>query len=279
MHSYFSMSLIDRRAIYVGLSATTLALGLAAQNPPALDLQKAADYVTPAVVQLLAVGPGGKGQNQECAGTGFLVNEDGYILTNAHVVEKGRECLAQSPGAKILARLAVGTGSVHSNAPARDGPRSETESAPAIECDLVAVDDVHDLALMRLDHPPRAGDSIVAIPYAHLDSAVVPDGARVRVTGHPTFAWVAQTQGGEVIGRRSLALLEGSAEQSEMLILNFSMKVGSSGSPVYRDARGGVVGIVERRNTAMEWQTLAVPIHYAIDLLNKQGVKWYDVQK
>jgi S1-C subfamily serine protease len=226
------------------------------------------------VVQLLAVGPSGKGQNQECAGTGFLVNEEGYILTNAHVVEKGRECLAQSPGTKILARLAV-EGGVHSNAHARDGHKPGAENAPAIECDLVAVDDLHDLALMKLDHPPRAGDEMVAIPYARLDSADIPDGTRVRVTGHPTFTWVAQTQGGEIIGRRSLALFEGSAEQSEMLVLNFALKYGNSGSPVYRDASGGVLGIVERMNTAMEWQTLAVPIRYAIDLLNKQGVKWY----
>ena len=268
------MSLTARRAIYLCLSATTLVPGLAAQNPPATNSLQPADSKTPAVVQLLAVGPGGKGQNQECAGTGFLVNEDGYILTNAHVVEKGRECLAQSPGAKMLARLAVAGGD-HSNAPAHDGRKPGAENAPAIECDLVAMDDIHDLALMKLDHPPRAGDTIAAIPYARLDSADVPDGTRVRVIGHPTFAWIAETQGGEIIGRRSLALFEGSADQTEMLVLNFSLKYGNSGSPVHRDASGGVVGIVERRNTAMEWQTLAVPIRYAIDLMKKHEVKWY----
>lgn len=268
------MVLHSRGAIYVGLLAPVLALGIAAQNPSASNVSPSTDAVTPAVVQLLAVGPGSKGQNQECAGTGFLVNEDGYILTDAHVMEKGRECLAQTPGAKMVARLAAARGS-HSQAPSRDGLRSGAESGPAVECDVLAVDDVHDLAVMKADHPLRASDAGAAVPYVRLDSADVPSGTRVRVTGHPTFAWVAQTQGGEIIGRKNLALFDGSADQTEMLVLNFSLKYGSSGSPVYREANGGVVGIVERRNTAVEWQTLAVPIRYAIDLLNRQGVKWY----
>jgi S1-C subfamily serine protease len=268
------MVLLCRSAIYMGLLAPVLALELLAQNPTASNPSPSVDPVAPAVVQLLAVGPGSKGQNQECAGTGFLVNEEGYILTNAHVVEKGRECLAQTPGTRMVARLAAAHGS-HSQAPSHDGRQSGAESGPAVECDVVALDDLHDLAVIKADHPLRTGDTGAAASYVRLDSRDVPSGTRVKVTGHPTFAWVAQTQGGEIIGRKSLALFEGSAEQSEMLVLNFSLKYGNSGSPVYREASGGVVGIVERRNTAAEWQTLAVPIRYAIDLLNRQGVKWY----
>src|SRR5260370_42068166 len=95
-----------RRAICVLLFLSILAPVLGAQNLPASNLPSLSEPVVAAVVQLVAVGPGGKGQNHDCAATGFLVNEDGYILTNAHGVEKSQECLAQSPGPKIVARLA-----------------------------------------------------------------------------------------------------------------------------------------------------------------------------
>lgn len=234
------MNLTCRGAIYAGLLAPLAALGLAAQNPPTSNFSNSTDAVIPAVIQLLAVGPGSEGQNQECSGTGFLVNEEGYILTNAHVMQKGRECLAQSPGTKMVARIAAARGA-HSPAPSHDGPRSGAESGPAVECDVVALDELHDLAVIKADHPLRAPDPGGAVPYVRLDSVDVPSGSRVKVTGHPTFAWVAQTQGGEVLGRKSRALFEGSTEQTEMLVLNFSLKYGSSGSPVYRAASGGVV--------------------------------------
>src|SRR5574337_27761 len=84
-------------------------------------------HVVEAVVQLLAVGPGGRGRNLECSATGFLINDAGYLMTNAHVVEDARRCLKGSPGGKIVARL----------------PASTSETAGAVACDLVGVDEVH----------------------------------------------------------------------------------------------------------------------------------------
>src|SRR5579863_5191429 len=100
------MTRARRSVIFVCFLGSIFALDVAGQNPPAKNPPSDPDPVGPAVVQLLAVGPGDKGQNHECSATGFLVNEDGYILTNAHVVEKSEDCLAKSPGAKILAKLA-----------------------------------------------------------------------------------------------------------------------------------------------------------------------------
>lgn len=89
------------------------------------------DRVAAGVVQLLAIGPGAGEKKHECAATGFLINDEGYILTNAHVVEDARRCLASSPGAKILAKFGPGDG----------------RTVEAVACDVIALDEDHDLVL------------------------------------------------------------------------------------------------------------------------------------
>ena len=254
------------------------ALGLAGQNPPGLRLPSHSEPVVAAVVQLLAVGPGGGGQNHECAATGFLVNEDGYILTNAHVIKKSQECLTRSPGMKIVARLA-NLKPAHIHSAEVDTAEPGESASPAVSCEVVGVDDIHDLAVLKTDRPFRTGAPGGAIPYVFLETTGVTLGAPVQVTGHPAFVWVALTQSGHVIGRKSLPLLERNAEPTDMILMDIPLKRGNSGSPVYLEAGGGVVGVVERQDTSDITNTLAIPIRYAIDLLNRLAVKWHAAQK
>jgi serine protease Do len=250
----------DCAGIPAFLLALMLSLGLpalpqadgAAQSP-------AAEPTAAAVVQLLAVGPGEQGKNRECSATGFLVNEEGYILTNAHVVEDARRCLAASPGTKIMAKLAQAGG----------------RAARAVSCDVVGLDDLHDLAVLRAERPPSAEERP---GFVRLDPAEVTDGTPVAVTGHPAFAWHPATQHGEVMRRTTLGLSEKSAEKSTILVLDIPLERGASGSPVYVES-GGVVGVVERQNPSRPSETVAVPIRYAIELLNRHAVRWYPAPK
>ena len=86
-------------ALAVCLSSIKLGKG-AGQAASAAD-----DSGSRAVVQLLAIGPGGQEQNRECSATGFLINEEGYILTNAHVVQDAHRCLARGRSARCQGRL------------------------------------------------------------------------------------------------------------------------------------------------------------------------------
>ena len=221
----------------------------------AREAAPAHDAIELAVVQLLAIGPGGADKNSACSSTGFFVNEQGYLLTNAHVMEEARRCLAASPSGKIVAKLA------------RPGART----AQAYSCDVVAVDELRDLAVLKTERPLPADASPF---YAFLDGDEPPAGARISVTGHPAFAWHAVTDRGRLVGRARLALDDKSAEKSDVLILDVSLRKGSSGSPVVLES-GAVVGVVERRNPARPSQTVAVPIRYAIELLERHGVRWY----
>ena len=208
-----------------------------------------------AVVQLLAVGPGAGEKKEECAATGFLVNEDGYILTNAHVVDDARRCLAASLRGKIVAKYG----------------QPISRAAQVVSCDVVAVDEDHDLAILKTEKPlpSEAGESSLA-----LSTSAVPDGTRVAVTGHPAFTWQPRTFQGMVVGRAALALNDRSNRQSDVLTIDIDLQRGASGSPVYLES-GAVVGIVERKRPAQPAQTVAVPIGYAIRLLDLYGIRWH----
>lgn len=243
-----------------------LCFGQAAAAPHSLDGSSRDSGVAASVVQLLAVGPGSAGRNQECSATGFLVNDEGFILTNAHVVKKAEGCLAKTPDSKIVAKFARPAGSQADAAPHLEF------AASSVSCELVGVDEVHDLAVLKTERPP----GILANPQApgvFVNSTEVPAGATVAVTGHPAFAWDSVTQSAHIFGRKNLRLSERSAEKTEVLVLDIPLRGGSSGSPIYLEL-GGVVGVVEGHDPSSALRTVAVPIRFAIDLLNRLAVKW-----
>jgi S1-C subfamily serine protease len=217
------------------------------------------DKIRSAVVELLAVGPGGHGKNRECEATGFLVSEEGYILTSAHFVEEARNCLAGSQSARILARPAT--------------PHSSVGSA--VSCGLVSFDELHDLALLKAARPLFAGPTEDRTNSLSLDPAGVEDGTEVVVTGHPGFSWQPLTKTGRMVRHATLPLSDAPTASSQVLILDVSLSKGNSGSPVCRINDGSVVAIVSRKDLLRPSQTVAVPIRYAIQMLDRAGVKWH----
>src|SRR6202021_2213026 len=96
------------------------------------DTSQQADRAARSVVQLIAVGPVDSTQNRACSSTGFLIDEEGYLVTNAHVVEDARKCVEKAPGAKILAKLTV----------------NDPRTARGVPCDVIAIDALNDLVLL-----------------------------------------------------------------------------------------------------------------------------------
>lgn len=223
---------------------------LRAQGPGTTSPPNRLDY-SQAVVELIALGPGEHGKSHECQATGFLINDDGYILTSGHFVDEAHNCLADAPPERILAKPVT----------------AKPSAAGAVSCDVVSVDAPHDLALLKAQRPLGKG-------YFTLDPAAVEEGTEVAVTGHPAFAWHAETRTGHVLGRDRVALLEPSTAESDVLVVDIPLLKGASGSPVYRTEDGSVVGVIERKDLRHPGRTIAVPIRYAIELLDRAGIKW-----
>jgi S1-C subfamily serine protease len=247
----FGLSLL----VFFSFSSLNFSQTSALQNPPPND-----DRVLRAVVQLLAVGPAGHEQNQECSATGFLINEDGYLITNWHVVEAAKGCLEKAPGAKILAKLTA----------------DDARTAQAVSCDLVAFDVSNDLALLKTERPFPATLALKPA-YATLDARPVPVGTPIVVTGHPAFSWQPVTQTGQVFwsGRARLDETDNPPSgPTDALEIDIHLRPGNSGSPVYRP-NGGVVAVVDKRDTLRPSYSVAVAIHYAIDLAERHKVRWH----
>lgn len=216
--------------------------------------------VLPSVVQLLAVGPVEKEQNRECAATGFLINEDGYLITNWHVVQAAKGCLAKAPGAKILAKLTI----------------NDSRTAQAVPCDVIAFDIPNDLALLKTERPLLRNPG-ERPPHAMLDGRNILLGTAVRVTGYPAFSWQPVTQAGHVLwtGRTGLEETDAPIQPpSDALMVDIHLRPGNSGSPIYR-LDGGVIAVVDKRDSLRPAYSVGVAIHYAIELAERYGVRWY----
>lgn len=236
---------------------------------PALDLSEAfvniADAVTPAVVMIEATRQrarrtsrmdqfyGPRGDNQRdmvpVGGSGFIISEDGYVMTNNHVVENA-------------ARITV---SLH------DGRKFRAE--------VVGTDPTTDIAVIRID-----GEGL---PTASLgSSAEVKVGEWVLAIGNPGFARSGApspdldytvTAGIVSALGRSLRLINQSLQQDPEFTGNTGFAIedfiqtdavinsGNSGGPLV-NLRGQVIGInaaIVSRTGVYQGYGFAIPIDLA----------------
>jgi len=174
-------------------------------------------------------------------GSGFIISEDGYILTNNHVVE----------GAT---RVSVGT---------NDGRD--------FEATVVGTDPSIDLALLKIEVSDRG-----SLPTLSLgDSDALRVGEWVIAIGNPLEFEQTVTVGVVSAKQRRVQIGQTDAGVVSFLQTDAAINFGNSGGPLL-DARGNVVGIntaIRRANYA-EGIGFALPINHArmvIDQLRERG--------
>jgi TonB family protein len=203
-------------------------------------------------------------------GNGFFVNEQGYLITAAHV-------LSQLHGGQpyILLR------------PASGPPRF-------VAANLVAVDRDHDVAVLRAAPNPFEGAYKVGFLRLSYDwpargRAVLAASERPSkpLDAYTLDASVDDRASGEVFDFPFSQLDKGRSE-TELFLFNHEVRRGQSGSPVVSGDSEEVVGFVEGQwlrssvvplTAAVDEGTpgvgAAVPIHYAIALLQQRGIPWH----
>jgi hypothetical protein len=203
-------------------------------------------------------------------GNGFFINREGYLLTAAHVLSQ----LTDSPPYIVL--------------------RSAMAPPRLLSLTLVAMDREHDVALLRATPNPFEGRyQVRVLPLAV--QRPVPGRAVLAAALRPsrlkdprTFDVLNEDRpAGDVLGYEFSQLDRGSSE-TQLLLFGHDVLKGDSGAPVVSAESHAVVGLVEGRwlrpnsvafamsgkPAADAWAAAAVPIHYAIALLQKQGVAW-----
>ena len=212
--------------------------------------------------------PSDRGYHYIFYGNGFFVNEEGYLITAAHVLSQLRDSQPY-----ILLQLPM--------APPR-----------LVKATVVLMDQEHDVAVLRATPNPFGGRYRVSfLPLAtdrpEQAHAVLAEALRPSRLKNPyTFdALVEDRPAGEVLEYRFTQFDKGL--DTEIFLFSHDVLLGDSGAPVVSAETLEVVGLVEGRwlhgagvahGNALQKQSAVVgavvPIHYAIALLAQKGIAW-----
>lgn len=222
------------------------------------------------VVYPLDETPSEKGYHYLFYGNAFFINEDGYLITAAHLLGSFRD------GGQPHVLVELPSGERH-----------------LLKADVVATDAEHDVAILRATPNPFEGGYRVAfIPLA--TDRLEPGKHVFSISLRPSKLQDAYTFESPLQDRSEGEILSyqytktESGRQIELLLYSQKVIPGQSGSPVVSEESGEAVGFIEGRwlhPTAIPFVTspeqidpspgAAVRIHYAISLLQAQGIPWH----
>jgi TonB family protein len=226
------------------------------------------------IVYPLDESPSDRGFHYLFYGNGFFINEQGYMLTAAHVLSQLTD---EQP--YIVLRLPM--------APPR-----------LLRATVVASDQGHDVALLRVTPNPFEGKYQVRfIPLAveRPARAQAVSSAALRPSRlkdpHTFDAFLEDRPSGQVVNYEFSQLDKGHPD-TELLLFSHDVLLGDSGAPVVSGEPQAAVGLVEGRwlrpaAASIAMTTLqshggvgaAIPIHYAIPLLLQHGIAWHSAQQ
>ena len=176
-------------------------------------------------------------------GSGFILSEDGYILTNYHVIETA-----------YLNRLSVSV---------------MTYDGTEYTASIVGFEAANDIAVLKIEanglHAATLGDS---------DAIVM--GETVYAIGNPLGELAYSMSTGTVSGLNRVIVTEEAAGGINMFQIDAAVNHGNSGGPVY-NSRGEVIGVVTAKSgdTDAEGIGFAVPIKDAASIAGDLMTKGY----
>ena len=178
----------------------------------------------------------------EASGSGFFINEDGYLITNYHVIERET---------KIEVTYFAGT-------------RNGFQKRKFKKVKIVAINLFVDLALLKIED---LGDT--KIKFAHLgdiDRIIV--GEQVFAVGNPLGLERTVTDG--VISTKSRAF-----EGLVYIQTNADINPGNSGGPLFNLA-GEVIGVTNMGYIFYGGLGFAIPVNYVKNFIENREAFAYD---
>jgi putative serine protease PepD len=214
-----------------------------------LTPQQIYDDSADGVVEIVATFAGqmdifGQSSEQQGIGSGFVVDEDGYILTNAHVVSNNGQLASD-------VQVIFNEGGKQTN---------------QVSGTIVGADDSTDVAVIKVD-PAQVS---TLDPIALGDSSSVQVGERVVAIGNPLGLEFSLSSGIVSATDREMESPNG-AVIGNAIQTDASINPGNSGGPLI-NASGEVIGINEQIATQSggnEGIGFAVPINTAVKVMEQ----------
>ncbi len=194
------------------------------------------ELVSDSVVSILTEYQNGAGYYQQStssgAGSGVIISEDGYIVTNNHVAANA---------VKITVALSDGT---------------------EYEASLIGTDDITDIALLKIEAS--------GLTYAVIgDSASLRIGETANVIGNPLGRLSGTLTVGVISGLdRAITMSDGTT--MNLIQMDAAVNPGNSGGGVFNSA-GELVGVTVAKTSATEVEGLgfAIPVNDVLPILDE----------
>lgn len=227
------------------------------------------------VVYRLDETPAERGYHYTFFGNAFFINDQGYLLTVAHVLETFKN--GGQPSILVTR------------------PDSPPQLLPLT---IVAADAGHDVAILRASPNLFSGRSRVSfLPLA--SDAAVPGQSVLALSRHParvrnaeSFQLPVEDRSAGVVLSIEETRLEKFALPAEVLLLSHPVALGQSGSPVLATDSRAVIGLIEGRwvregslavargkTQFIEPPGAAIPVRYAISLLELNGIAYHSAPR
>ena len=175
----------------------------------------------------------GQTSSQASCGSGFFITEDGYVLTNYHVIST-----AHQYGYAVSVLTYDGT---------------------TYQATIVGVDEDNDIALLKID-----ATGVTPVTFGDSDSMSVGD--TVYAVGNPLGELEFTMTSGMISALdRTITTSDGTDSGINMFQIDAAVNAGNSGGPVYNTS-GQVIGIVTAKysSSGVEGLGFAIPINDAI---------------
>ena len=209
----------------------------------AMKIPDIVDKVSPSVVGISCMTSSGT-----VTGTGIIMSEDGYIITNAHVVD----------GATAIS--VVLPSNYTSESSADDSKSSNSDNSNTIEAELIGKDDQTDIAVVKINKK-----GLTAVEFGK--SSDIQVGEVSIVIGNPLGLNLANSVTAGIISATDRTL---TIEDRTMNLIqtDASINSGNSGGPLI-NAYGQVIGITSAKvaSTYGEGLGFAIPIDEAIPIV------------
>ncbi|GAB4816218.1 hypothetical protein N2152v2_003264 [Parachlorella kessleri] len=224
----------------------------AAPPPPVLSpyfISEAAAKAAPAVVNIMVHSNGMPGMSTGSSGSGFIVDADGTILTNAHVLA---DAIMQQKH-----HLGAAAG-----AAAPKGITITLQDGRIFAGRLVNFDTVSDLAVLKVD-------SDTPLPHVKMGtSSGLRVGEWVVALGSPLHLQNSVTAGIVSCVDRKAVELGLAGARTDYIQTDAAINKGNSGGPLV-NLQGEVVGISAMKALAADGVSFAIPVDTALDVMRQ----------